>query len=119
MANNQNLIAGLLSGAAIGLAVGILYAPDKGSKTRKKIRAKANDAKDSVISSAQDVKGKVIDKAQDWQNQLAERLRTGSTMESELDNLVTSAGNKADDVISTLEKKLAELKKKNAKVKMN
>ena len=38
MKNNTNLIAGILSGAAVGLTLGVLYAPDKGSETRKKIR---------------------------------------------------------------------------------
>ena len=38
MASNtgQTLLA-LLTGAAIGAGIGILYAPDKGSKTRKQI----------------------------------------------------------------------------------
>jgi gas vesicle protein len=119
MSSNQNLIAGLLSGAAIGLIVGVLYAPDEGSKTRKKIKSKATDVKNSVVNSAQDVKGKVIDKAHEWQNQLAIRLKNGMTMEEELDHLVSSVGNKTDDMITVLEKKLANLKNKNNKVTLS
>ena len=36
----------LLTGLAIGVAVGILLAPDKGSETRKKIADKGKDLKD-------------------------------------------------------------------------
>ena len=119
MENNQNLIAGLLSGAAIGLTIGVLYAPEKGSETRKRIREKAVDAKDSVINQANEVKGRVISKTQDIQNQLAHRLKTGSTVEEELDHIVTSVGTKTDEVITAMEKKLADLKKKNRKATLN
>ena len=44
----------LLIGAAIGGAIGILLAPDKGSNTRKKIAAKPGEIKDAV-------KGKITD----------------------------------------------------------
>jgi gas vesicle protein len=36
----------LLTGLAIGVAVGLLIAPDKGSETRRKITEKGRDLKD-------------------------------------------------------------------------
>jgi gas vesicle protein len=42
------MIGALLLGAAIGGALGILFAPDKGSETRKKIAGKTNDLTDSL-----------------------------------------------------------------------
>lgn len=42
------LVGALLLGAAVGGALGILMAPDKGSETRKKILAKGDDLTDSL-----------------------------------------------------------------------
>ena len=36
--NNDNGFLALLVGATIGVSLGILFAPDKGSKTREKIK---------------------------------------------------------------------------------
>lgn len=45
--NSGKMIGALLIGAAIGGALGILFAPDKGSVTRKKIAGQTNDLADS------------------------------------------------------------------------
>ncbi len=42
------VIGALLVGAVIGGALGILFAPDKGSETRKKIVGKTNDLTDAL-----------------------------------------------------------------------
>lgn len=39
----SNVILGVLGGVAVGAIAGILFAPAKGTKTRKKIMKKGND----------------------------------------------------------------------------
>lgn len=46
--NAGKIIVGVLAGAAVGAALGILFAPDKGSETRQKISRKAQDYANSV-----------------------------------------------------------------------
>lgn len=106
MSNSTNTLLGIITGTAIGAAVGILFAPDSGVNTRRKIKTQALDAKDSLAESAIDLR-----------NQIAETAAVKKdNLDAQLDSLVTNVSYKADDVISTLEKKLAELKAKNKKL---
>jgi gas vesicle protein len=45
-----------LAGAAIGGAVGLLFAPDKGSETRRRISEKGSDLTDSIKERINDMK---------------------------------------------------------------
>lgn len=58
----KNLIGGLLAGAAVGVAIGMLLAPDSGANTRKKLTdgsKKLTDAlRDSVDGSIDSLKEK-------------------------------------------------------------
>lgn len=59
----RNTVLGFLAGAATGALAGVLIAPAKGSKTRKKIKKQiVNTTKgvsDSVGKKADDIKGKI------------------------------------------------------------
>ena len=48
MDKTGNILAGFLLGAVAGVVTGILVAPHSGSKTRKLIKRKVNDAANSV-----------------------------------------------------------------------
>ena len=48
---SKNIAIGVLSGLVVGALLGVLFAPDKGTKTRKKIADKGNDLKDSFESN--------------------------------------------------------------------
>jgi len=41
--NSGKVLLGVLAGVAVGATLGILFAPDKGSSTRKKISKKGHD----------------------------------------------------------------------------
>jgi len=48
MNGSGKIVLGVLAGIAAGALLGILFAPDKGSDTRKKIVKKGEDLKDSL-----------------------------------------------------------------------
>lgn len=107
MSNNTgNSALALLVGAAIGVGVGILFAPDKGSKTREKIKEGFDEAKDNLKHKYEDVTEQLRNKFSGSQKH---------SLEETYEHLVSSASDKTEDVISFLENKLADLKEKNAK----
>ncbi|MBU2904871.1 MULTISPECIES: YtxH domain-containing protein [Arenibacter] len=107
MSNDSgNTLLALLTGAAIGAGIGILYAPDKGTKTRKKIKKKAMETTDDLTSR--------ISHAKEELTKTAEAKKVD--FEQKLEETISNMSYKADDIITALEKKLADLKNKNAQL---
>ena len=106
MRNSGNTFLGILAGSAIGAALGILFAPDKGANTRKKIADQTAATTETFVEEAIDLKNRAA----------ASLASQTDTLESKMNTLVSDASYKTDDVITTLETKLAELKAKNKKL---
>ena len=87
----DKVILGVLGGLAAGAILGILYAPDKGEKTRKKIKRKSNDyaddLKDSYESTLKKISKKYETLKQESQDFLVEGKSKFDKTKKELDGL--------------------------------
>jgi len=118
MGNNSgtNTLIGILAGTAIGATLGILFAPDKGVHTRQRIADETLAAKDRFTESALAAKENLTNKASHLRDRFVDTVATKKmTLEEKMEDIVSDTSHKADDVITTLEMKLAELKEKNKK----
>ncbi|WP_435134430.1 YtxH domain-containing protein [Formosa sp. A9] len=99
----RNTFLGVVAGTALGAAMGILFAPDKGSKTRK-----------TIIKEAENTKNKIADQASEFADVVAKKVNVKkATLEEQIESIVTDSTHKSDDLIDALEKKLEILKTKN------
>ncbi len=104
MSNKGKALLTLLAGAAIGAGLGILYAPEKGTKTRKKIKHKVDDASHDMaerLSHAKDEMAKTVEQKK-------------HDFDRKLDEAMSSMSSKADGIISSVEGKLKKLNKKSS-----
>jgi gas vesicle protein len=103
MSNSSNTVVGLLAGTVIGATLGILFAPEKGKITRQRIADEAETAKEIIAEKASEIKTQVSSSVTD----------NKESLDTQLENVVSNVSNKAADVITTLERKLKELKEKS------
>ena len=104
--NTGNTIIALLTGALVGAGLGILFAPDKGSVTRSKIKTGIEDTKDELMQKMHELSAMLKDKA--------EHVKTD--LSGTFEKFVSSGSYKAEEVIEFLEKQLETLKAQNAKL---
>lgn len=104
--NNGNSLLAALAGIALGLGAGVLLAPEEGKKTRKKI-------KNTLEESAGELKARINELADEVKHKT---IQAKGSLEDNVEHLVTKSSYKAEEVIDVLEKKLADLKKINAKL---
>jgi gas vesicle protein len=114
MRKESNTIIRILAGTPIGATLGILFASDKGIITRQKIVDEAQLQKDWLAHTASDLKDRIAERATDLKDLVTSTVgNKKDTFDNQLETIVTDASYKADDISSTLEKKLSILKAKN------
>jgi gas vesicle protein len=58
----DKIILGVLGGVAVGALLGVLFAPEKGDKTRRKIMNKSNDYADELKDKLDTLLGSITQK---------------------------------------------------------
>ncbi len=105
MNQSDRVVLGFLTGAAIGGVLALLYAPDKGEVTRARLREQAK-------TYGEDMNQRL---AQAKKDLTASAKSSKESLDARIEETLTQASYKADEIIASLENKLAELRKKNEK----
>jgi hypothetical protein len=72
MSNTGKLLAAFAIGAAAGVVLGILYAPGKGSETRKKINEEGKKVSDAIKNKFNEAKEKINSMKDEFEKQKEE-----------------------------------------------
>lgn len=106
MKNNSNIGLALITGAALGAAFSILFAPARGSDTRKKIAKSTEDAADALLRAGEQLKNSTKEKFYEEKD----------NFESRLNAISSQLHQNSEEYIPLLEQKLEELKRKSRKI---
>ncbi|RNC87088.1 MAG: YtxH domain-containing protein [Winogradskyella sp.] len=99
----------LILGALIGTGIGVLIAPEKGSKTRSKLKTEGIAVKDQIVADFKEVKEDVSKAATSGKEKFKEEAK----------DFKIRASKQAEKAITFLEKQLAALKEKNKTLQTN
>lgn len=95
------VLLGVLAGAAVGAIAGILFAPDKGSRTRKQIMDKSEDYAEGLKEKFEDMTTNLTKKYSNAMQEVDSLVAKGKNKYNqamhEVDQLVTNGKNKIVD----------------------
>jgi gas vesicle protein len=91
--NSGKVLLGVLAGVAAGALIGVLFAPDKGSVTRKKITRKGEDYADALKEKFNEYMDTISEKIEDVKGEdYAEDLK------EKFNEFLDSLSNKVEDI---------------------
>jgi gas vesicle protein len=101
MNDNSKVIAALLAGIAVGAALGMLFAPEKGSETRDKL----NDALKNLGDAIKDRAAEEIDNLTDFKDKVVNNIKSKLPNSEEINeaaaNVAATPSNGASKVTSS------------------
>jgi len=72
MKNSAGIITAFLAGAAVGALLGIMFAPEKGSATRTRLRNRADELKEEIMEGFENLR-------EEFAEDMAEPVRARAT----------------------------------------
>lgn len=88
--NSGKVVLGALAGLAAGAILGILFAPDKGTNTRKKIADKGKGSIDDIKKKYNDVVGNITSKFENAKNEASNYVNEGKELVADAKKTVES-----------------------------
>lgn len=91
--NSGKVVLGVLAGLASGAILGILFAPDKGSETRRKIAKKGSDSIDDLKAKLDDLMTALTENFEEVKDDAMELFEKGKGKVEEIKRDVKSETN--------------------------
>ena len=76
---NSDVVVGILGGLAVGAILGVLFAPDKGSNTRRKIAEKGTNLKDNLKGNFNDFVASIEDQYSNFTSNAEDVIEEGKS----------------------------------------
>ncbi|RZK70404.1 YtxH domain-containing protein [Pedobacter aquatilis] len=76
MNDNSKTVVALLAGFAAGVALGVLFAPDRGEETVDKLSRSLSDLKDRVLERAKDELERLVDMGKEYGSKSADSYQS-------------------------------------------
>lgn len=99
MKSTSKILLGVITAAAAGAVIGMLFAPDKGNEIRSKVKRTANELADELLNAIRRGKSQYQDAKDDLRNKAYE-------LKGKAQQKVDELAEEADDQYNATKKKL-------------